>query len=177
MNPPSLEYSSPATRPVRRRWPWRTLGLAAVVGLLFVVAPSLSLRQVSTGLDPVTGSVTRQMTWPFGFPTAPQVDVSHLETRLKNSGIAWHRSWEFYHGTHYILFGRPIGYECGAEPPIAELRSLLKAFADAATDDELREFVRVMEQGTEPEQRAAVAAACERGSIRSRGKRSDDRSS
>jgi hypothetical protein len=39
---------------------------------------------------------------------------------------------------------------------------VLKHFASAATDDELREFVRVMQSGTEVEQNTAVDAAAEK---------------
>jgi hypothetical protein len=47
-------------------------------------------------------------------------------------------------------------------PPIYLIRPLLKDFADASTDAELREFVRVMQSGTDAQKQAAVDAAGEK---------------
>jgi hypothetical protein len=91
------------------------------------------------------------------------VDVSPLETRLKSSGIAWTPSWQFLHNTHRNVFGSATSYECGSAPPLYELRPVLKEFAAASTDAELREFVRVMQSGTHAERQAAVEAAGEKG--------------
>src|SRR5439155_26684174 len=95
--------------------------------------------------------------------SGPSVDESSLETRLKVCGIAWTPSWHFLHNTHRTVFGNATCYECGSAPPIYQLRPALKEFAAASTDAELREFVRVMQSGTDAEQKAAVEAAGEKG--------------
>ena len=48
---------------------------------------------------------------------------------------------------------------------VKRVSPVLTEFATAATDAELREFVRVMQSGTDTEQRAAVDAAAEKGLV------------
>ena len=163
MSPTSLSYSSPDTPRSRRRWPWRRLIAAIAVLLLALAAPTVAIRQVESRMDPVTGSMTWKTVWLFGITSGPRVDVSPLETRLKNSGITWTQSWQFLHNTHRTVFGNATCYECGSAPEIYQLRPVLKEFAAASTDAELRKFVRVMQSGTEAEQKAAVEAAGEKG--------------
>ena len=61
----------------------------------------------------------------------------------------------------YQLFGG-VGHGCGSAPPIYVLHSALAEFARASTDAELREFVRIMQSGTDAQQEAAVQAACDK---------------
>ena len=163
MSSTPLNYSSPAIPRSRRRRSWRTLGVVAAVLLLAVAAPTVTVRQVESRMDSITGSMTWKTVWLFGIASDPRVDVSPLETRLKSSGIQWTPSWQFLHNTHRNVFGRATFYACGSAPPIYQLSPLLKAFAAASTDAELREFVRVMQSGTDAEQTAAVEAASEKG--------------
>jgi hypothetical protein len=163
MSATPLNDSSPDTPRSRRRWPWRTLGVVVAVLLLALAAPTVAIRQVESRIDPVTGSMTWKTVWVFGITSGPHIDVSPLETRLKSSGIAWTRSWQFLHNTHRTIFGDATCYECGSAPPIYQLRPVLKGFAAASTDAELREFVRVMQSGTDAEQKAAVESAGEKG--------------
>ena len=114
-------------------------------------------------MDAVTGSMTWKTVWLFGITSGPRVDVSPLETRLKKNGITWTPSWQFLHNTHRTVLGNATCYECGSAPPIYQLRPVVKEFAAASTDAELREFVRVMQSGTDAEQEAAVDAAGEKG--------------
>jgi len=114
-------------------------------------------------MDPVTGSITWKTTWPFGLTSAPHTDVSPLETRLKSRGIAWTPSWQFLHNTHRNIFGVVTCDECGTAPPIYQLRPVLKEFAAASTDSELREFVWSMQSGTDAQRQAAVQTATEKG--------------
>jgi hypothetical protein len=139
------------------------LGVVAAVLLLVVAAPTVTVRQVESRLDPVTGSMTWKTVWLFGISPRPRVDVSPLETRLRSGGISWTPSWQFLHDTHRNIFGGATCHECGSAPPIYQLRPVLKEFAAASTDAELREFVRVMQSGTDAEQKAAVEAAGEKG--------------
>ena len=114
-------------------------------------------------MDAVTGSTTWKTVWVFGITSGSRVDASPLEERLKSSGIAWTPSWQFLHNTHRTIFGDATRYECGSAPPIYQLRPVLKGFAAASTDAELREFVRVMQSGTDAEQKTAVESAGEKG--------------
>lgn len=50
----------------------------------------------------------------------------------------------------------------GSTPPIEAIRPVLAAFESSCTDAELRDFVRVLQSGTEAEQEVAVQAAGER---------------
>jgi hypothetical protein len=163
MDSTPLNYVSPDTARSRRRWPWRTLSVSAAVLLLALAAPTVTVRRVESRVDAVTGSMTWKTVWLFGITSGPRVDVSPLETRLTSSGIPWTPSWQFLHNTHRNAFGGATRYECGSTPPIRQLRPVLREFAAASTDAELREFVRVMQSGTDAEQRAAVEAAGEKG--------------
>ena len=163
MSSTPLEYFSPNASPAPRRWPWRAITVVAAVVLIALTAPTVAIKQIESRMDPVTGSMTWKTVWPFGITAGPRLDVSPLETRLKASGITWTPSWKFVHNTHLSIFGRATCYECGRAPPIYGLRPVLKEFAAAATDAELREFVRVMQSGTEDEQKAAVDTAADKG--------------
>jgi hypothetical protein len=163
MSSTPLNYVSPDSPRTRRRWPWRTLSVIAAVLLLLVVAPTVAVRQVESRMDAVTGSMTWKTAWLFGITSGPRLDVSPLETRLKSSGIPWTPSWQFLHNTHRNVFGSATCYECGSAPAIYHLRPVLKEFAAASSDAELREFVRVLQSGTEAEQKAAVEAAAKKG--------------
>ena len=163
MSSTPLNYISPDTPRSRRRWPWRTLSAMAAVLILLVAAPTVTIRQVESRMDGATGSMTWKTVWLFGITSGPRVDVSPLEARLKSSGITWTPSWQFLHNTHRTILGNATCYECGSAPAIYELRPVLKEFAAASTDAELREFIRVMQSGTDAERKAAVEAAGEKG--------------
>lgn len=156
-----LNYALPDT--ARSRPPWLTLGIIGGLLLFALLLPPLTTRQVESSIDPVTGSMRWKTVWLLGITSGTRVNVSPLETRLKRSGIAWARSWHFLHNTRRNLFGRAAGYDCGSAPAIYDIQPILGEFAAASSDDELREFVRVMESGTELEQNAAVEAAGEKG--------------
>ena len=163
MSSTALNYVSPDTPRSRRRWPWRTLSAVAAVLLIAFAAPTVAVKQVESRMDAVTGSMTWKTMWLFGTTSGARVDVSPLETRLKSSGITWAPSWQFLHNKHRTVFGKATCCECGSAPPIYQLRPVLEEFAAASTDADLREFVRVMQSGTDTEQKAAVEAAVEKG--------------
>jgi hypothetical protein len=162
MHPTPLSYQSPYTPRSRRRVPWRTIGVVAAVLVLAVAGGTIAVKQVEGRMDAVTGSVTRQTVWLFGVKSAPRVEVSPLETRLRSRGISWTPSWQFLHNTHRTVFGVATCYECGSAPAISQLCPVLGLFASASSDAELREFVRVMESGTDAQQKAAVDAAADK---------------
>lgn len=156
-----LNYVSPDAPRSRPRWPWRTLTVVSAVLLLALAAPAVTVRRVERRMDAVTGSTTSKTVWLFGATSGARTDVSPLETRLKRSGIPWTPAWQFLNNTHRNVFGGATCRECGSAPAVYQLRPVLNEFAAASTDAELREFVRVMQSGTDAEQNAAVEAAGE----------------
>lgn len=164
MSTQSLNYD--ASPPPRRRWqrmPWKTLTIIIAVPLLAIAAWSLTFSQVQSRMDAITGSITSKTVWPFGITSGPRTEISPLETRLKTSNITWTPSWQFLHNTHHNLFGDVTCRECGTAPAIYQLRPVLKEFAESSTQTQLREFVRVMQSGTDAQRQAAVQAAAEIG--------------
>jgi hypothetical protein len=121
----------------------------------------VTLTARSGRIDAVTGTVEWRRWGPVHIDLGTTRDVSAVESRLTRMGAAWTPDWRgfSYSGTTLWTAWR----ECGRMPPIYEIRSVLKAFADASTDAEMREFVRVMQTGTDAERRAAVEAAGEKG--------------
>jgi hypothetical protein len=160
-----FNYVSAKIARSRRRWLWlwRILIVVSVLAFLVIILPAVTVRQFEKRIDPVTGSMRSNTVWLFGITSGPRVDVSPLEKRLKSSGIAWTPSWQFLHNTHLNVFGNATLRECGIAPQIHQLRPVLKEFAAASTDAELREFVRILQSGTESEQKSAVDAAAEKG--------------
>lgn len=166
MSSPPCDYLSPdissSARP-SRCWPWKTLTIIIAAPLLAVAAWSLTFRQVETRMDAITGSITSKTVWPFGITSGPRTEISPLETRLRASGIAWTPSWQFLHNIHHNLFGDVTCHECGTAPAIYQLRPVLQQFAEASTQTQLREFVRIMQSGTNAQRQATVQAAAEIG--------------
>jgi hypothetical protein len=162
MTTASLDHAPSEAQESRSRWR-RALITLVIIFAAVLLLPPITVRQVESRMDPVTGSMTLKTVWLFGITSGPQLDVSPLETRLKTSGIEWMRSWQFLHNTHRNIFGRATRYECGIPPLIYELRPVLAEFAAASTDEELRQFTSLMQSGTDAEQKAAIDAAVEKG--------------
>ena len=158
-----LNYASSDSVPTRRQWPPIAIGIVVAILCLLLGARIVTVRKVEHRMDSVTGSIASQTYGPFGIESGPpRVHVSLLEQRLKESGISWVPSWHQLSSTHYNVFDRPARFGCGRAPPILHLRDVEAAFAGPSTDDELREFVRVMESGNDAQQKAAVDAAVEK---------------
>ena len=154
-----LDYGSTSTRP-----PWRT-ATRVLLALLLTAAvlslPLVGVMETSIRVDAVTGSVERQTTWPLGITTGPRIDVSPLEQRLSAMGAAFTRDWRLLTRTDRNIFGGATRRGCASAPPIHSLGAALDLFLATATDDEVRELVRVMTTGTEAEQSAAIEAAAD----------------
>jgi len=150
----------PPRGPFRRR-DTRIAVLLVLPGLV-ILSAFVSIRQTRKRMDSVTVSIERRTDWPLGITSGPVVLVSPLEVRLRTSGIPWKPHWQFLDGTRSTVFGIVAQRECGAAPPIYRLRPVLAQFVTASTDDEIRAFVKVMQSGTEIEQRAAIEAAVEK---------------
>jgi hypothetical protein len=159
--PQSIDYLSSMNSRQRRRWPLRLFfGLLAGVPLL--ASPFVSVRETRNRMDAVTGSMEWQTVWLSHLTSGPTIDVSPLELRMKKVGVSWTRDWRFLSNTPRTIFGTPTCHECGSAPPISQIQPVLKGFVDTSSDDEILTFVRIMQSGTEAQQRAAVDAACEK---------------
>lgn len=161
MYPAPLNYEP--SKPSRlSRTLWRQAVVIGLVVLVVAAMPGVTVRKVESRIDEVTGSMSWENVWIFGITSGPRITPSSLETRLKQSGISWTPRWHTLHNTHRNIFGSALRYDCSSAPPIFEIRLVLREFATTCTDDDLREFVRVMQSGTESEQKAAVDAANEK---------------
>jgi hypothetical protein len=156
MKPPVIDYVSPPQRApgaARRMIVWG-LVVAGLVGL------GLQGCKTESRIDSVTGSSWSRTTGPLGIPLGRRHFVSPLEQRLKRMGVAWVPDWCLLFQVDTSLLG--CSRACGRAPEIRMMRGGMKAYVDAATDEEIRAFVRVMQTGTEAEQQAAVEAAGEK---------------
>lgn len=162
MQPATVDYAPPSPR--SQGWPtWATyVAIMVVLGVGLVVVTSVTASVWVLQIDAVTGTTTTRTTWPLGISSGDVVNVSPLELRLKASGIPWTADWRFMSENGRTIAGVVTYRGCSTAPPIYQIRPVLKKFADASTDAELREFVRVMQTGTDAEQAAAVDAAGEK---------------
>ena len=137
--------------------------VVALVTLMFLLSPT-HVRQDLASIDAIGGSRKTQTVWRFGFATKPAVIDSQLATRLRALGLRWEPDWRNIKGTYVGLTGRSVGSAHGSAPAnytLAVSPDLQRLYLAKASDDQLREFFRVMTAGTEREQRDAVDAACE----------------
>ena len=88
---------------------------------------------------------------------------SPLEKRLKTAGIAYVADWRLLHDRYSDVFGSTRGWGCGTAPPIFSIRSILQDYCDASTDEELRTFVDVLQNGDDAAKAKAVDDAAEKG--------------
>ncbi|HEY2588762.1 MAG TPA: hypothetical protein VGI81_23675 [Tepidisphaeraceae bacterium] len=138
------------------------LVVVALLGIAVLALPFVSVRQTRSRMDAVSGSMEWQTTWPFGITWGPRVTPSPLELRLRQRRIPWTRHWQLLHNTHRTLVGTATCYECGSAPAIYQLKPALQQYADVTTDTGLRDFVSVMQSGTDDQQRRAVQAALDK---------------
>jgi hypothetical protein len=153
-----LAYSPP--NEARRRIPLKPLAIIAAIAVVLYCARFITVRK-TLQMDGVTGSTQSQTVWPLGIPFGPRLDPSPLELRLGRMGASWNRSWFGLRDTEYTIWGSNRG--CSTSPPIYQLRPVMKQFVDASTDDELRDFVAVMQTGAGAQQAAAIDAAAQKG--------------
>lgn len=156
----TLDYGRPEGR---RPWwtglAWACFAVSPVMVILLAI--SLPVREVEDRMDAVTGSSIRRTTWLFGLATTTAATPSPLEERLKAKRVNWRPDWVFLHRSPRNIFNRPLRRACGYTPPIYHLQRGLDEFVDRSTDEELVEFILIMQTGSEQEQRVAVKAAFE----------------
>ena len=128
------------------------MAVLTVFGAALVLSlPFLRFRQTRTRVDAISGSMERQTTWPFGLTSEPVVIASPLELRLKKIGVQWSRDWQALSVTDYSILGNVLVRGCSQAPVIYGLRVVLPQFVATSNDDEIRNFVHVMQSGTEAE--------------------------
>jgi hypothetical protein len=137
---------------------WRVVTVGGIVlGAMYVLYLTPFARW-ERRIDPVTGSIKESCVWVMGLWASERIETSPLEQRLKQAGIPWAAKWEFNHANQVNILGDVLVWECATGQPIYHIRHSLGGFAATATDEQLREFVSVMESGTRAEQQAAVEA-------------------
>jgi hypothetical protein len=143
------------------RHTWIILLVVIVAALLL---SSTHVRQNLGWMDSISGTQKSQTVWRFGVASAPAVSESPLAARYRKLGLTWQPDWRNVKGTYVSLFGRHIGSGHGPAPMIYPLASadVQQSYLAASSDDDIREFFRVMSSGTEQEQKAAVEAACDK---------------
>lgn len=161
MPPHTIQYASPDT--TRPNWKRRLrLLLAGAIGVpALVAAVLLEFRHDSIEVDAVTGSRRVRSSWPFGILTGGQVKASALEQRLNAMGATWTPDWRVLNVNSYSAVGLNVSRGCGLSPPIYSALAAMPAFAQSATDEEVRELVEVLQNGSATEQHDALNEAIE----------------
>jgi hypothetical protein len=156
-----MNYADPSLTAPRRRWPFR-LAVAAVALLLLLGGLSfVPVRRVVNDIDAVAGSTREQTSW-LGVRGVAIVSTSPLETRLKSAKIDYRPDWHTLSDYEYSVLGFRNSRGHGTAPPVHAIYRWLDRWVATATEDELRNYVRIMQTGTETEQRAVVQAMIDR---------------
>lgn len=127
------------------------------VGAGFLAVICIPLRSSTYRMDAVTGSTQSQTTWLSFIKFQPRIGPTALETRLNKIGFSWKRDWRFLSEVDGSLLSS--SHACAKAPPIYEMTPIMNDFVANSSDNQVREFARIMQSGTEVEQNAAVAAA------------------
>lgn len=157
-----LVYQTPAgaCRPRQRPLILPVLAMMSAIG--FCLLPFISVRRTQSRMDAITGSMEWQTTWPLGITAGPRIYPSPLENRMTKMGVTWTRDWRSLNTTHETLTGQPTYRGCGMAPRIYELHPMLDIIEKSSSDQEIRQFVDVMQHGTDEQQREAIDAAADR---------------
>ena len=76
---------------------------------------------------------------------------------MAESGLSHQHEWHKHYGTTYNVYGSSISHSDGCIPAIVGLPSeAIDRFAATTTDEELRQFLKVMETGSEDQQRDLI---------------------
>jgi hypothetical protein len=150
----------------RMRSAWFILAVIVLLAAAAVLLPSsIYVRQDLCWIDAISGSQKRQTVWRGGASSSPVVSDSLLAERYRKLGLRWEPHWRNVEGTYRNAFGRSVGHAHGSAPEIYDLsmsRVLQGSYLAASSDEDVREFFRVMSSGTEAEKKTAVEAACDK---------------
>src|SRR4051812_9250741 len=115
-------------------------------GVLLV--PFASVRTTTVEVDAVSGQVRKSNLWTGGH-RPESLESAELADRLRSLGVAWTPDWRTINVNDYNILGNATSRGCSTAPPIYQLRPVLAAFANASSAEDLREFVKVMQNGSE----------------------------
>jgi hypothetical protein len=132
--------------------------LVAALCLAVLPAGLVTVRHDSLQMDAVTGSRRVVSTWPMGITTGGTIQASALELRLNAMGVRWTRDWHSMSTYGYSMSGVRTSRGCGSAPPVYG-GAWLSQYVAVATDQEVREFVGVMQSGSAEQQRSAISVA------------------
>lgn len=134
---------------------WIAVPLLVLIGTGLLMSIPVGSRGFRT--DAITGTIRNTHTY-FGF-ISDSYNVSPPETRLKSMNYKWTPQWEGGCTRPTNIFGLQTGgVYCSFGADILSLRPMLGDFASNASDTEILALVKVLETGTDEEQRAAVRA-------------------
>lgn len=154
-----IQYACPdVARPDWKRR-MRLLLAGAICVPTLAAAVLLDFRHDSIEIDAITGSRRVRSSWPFGILTGGQVKASALEQRLNAMGATWTPDWRVLTVKSYSAVGLNVSRGCGLSPPIYSAFAAMPAFAQSATDEEVRELVDVLQNGSATEQHDALNEA------------------
>ncbi len=137
-----------------------------LIAILVLIAAMLAawivpVRNDRIWIDSVTGSMKQQTCWFFVCQTSEEKPsaIEHWITQHEGTHKA---DWRFLSRTSKNLFGNVVSRGCALAPEIDPLHQadLNTSFVHAATDAEVREFVRTMRTGSPRERTRAVELAC-----------------
>jgi hypothetical protein len=142
--------------------------LVIVVAVLLAGVGALSwltIHQDRGWIDAISGSRKNQTTWRFGVSSSPAVAESLLAVKYRQLGLSWQPEWVNVRGAFTDIFGRSLG--SSHDWPAPEIYPLVhpglqQSYLAVASDDDVREFFRVMSGGSEAEKGVAVQAACDK---------------
>jgi hypothetical protein len=144
---------------------WIMMAVVVVAAVLFIPT-GIHVRQDLGWIDSISGSQKRQRVWRVGAASTPAVTESLLAARYRKLGLQWEPDWKNVKGTYIDAFGRSVGHAHGWPAPeiysLALNRDLQQSYLAASSDDDVREFFRIMSSGTDEEKKAAVEAACDK---------------
>ena len=158
-----LDYLAPDAPTSRPRWSWRTSAIALGLLAIILASPAIPVKKVEVRVDAVTGSMRRRTVWFFLFSTDSGSIVSGIEKRLVADGVGWTPDWQVLLQSRHNIYGDFTGTTSGKAPAMYFGQPVLDGFAAAATDAELREFVRIMQSGSATEKQAAMDDAWQKG--------------
>ena len=141
------------------RWRWELCVIiitVLIVGALII--PGFPVHQSESRIDRVTGSIMKLTSDWFGLNEKLFVDISPLEVWMIENDETFSPDWQPLSLSRRNFYGGGVMAGSNTPPPIYRLRPAFDDFIAISTDEEIIEFVRIMESGIEEEQRKAVIA-------------------
>ena len=140
------------------------VGIAAVILVVgyILLCPLLMVRETTTWVCTVSGALKRQTVWFGSISSRPNIEQTALSTWIERNEGAIEYQWKYFGSLRTDPFRWTKAYGSGSAPPIYRMRRLLADFVRLSTEDELRDFVRIMRTGTEPDKKSLVREAADR---------------